>query len=69
MIGAPVIQTKTKQERKIEELQSKLQAQQEKIARQIDQQREELAEEQKYAAMLATYENQKQVRKQARVEG
>jgi len=45
MIGAPVIQTKTKQERKIEELQSKLQAQQEKIARQIDQQREELAEE------------------------
>ena len=46
-----------------------MQAQQEKTLKQIEQQREELEEERKYAAMLATYEQQKQARKQARVDG
>ena len=44
-IGVPVIQIKSKQERRIEELQARMQAFQEKTQKQIDQQRESLVEE------------------------
>ena len=44
-IGMPVVQTKSKQERKIEELQARMQAFQERTQKQIDQQRESLIEE------------------------
>ena len=44
-IGVPVVQTKSKQERKIEELQARMQAFQERTQKQIDQQRESLIEE------------------------
>ena len=44
-IGVPMIQTKSKQERKNEELQARMQAFQERTQKQIDQQRESLIEE------------------------